>query len=344
MNAIQRPRLVRPAAALLAVMVCGAASAQPSRLPADPYESPTDGVRLFSGESHEIPGCVVGMVEKNKIDLPASEAGVLTYLGVKRGSAVKAETVLAEIDAREAEQAVIRAQNELELATRRAEDTTEIEYAEIQALAERQDWEELLQASAKVRGAATAAEIRRERLEFQRATMGGEKAKKDQDLARLEANVKRAELDASEIALEKRKVRAPFDGEVLRVHRHQGEWVQAGEPIAEIAQLGTLQVDGFVNFDDYDPREIQNCRVTIDVPVGRGRVEQATGYIVYVDPIAESLDTQSKYLVSAEVANRRVGGRWLISPNLRATMTIHLGTGGEGATVGSRTHLGRRAK
>lgn len=285
---------------------------------------PADGPSATG--THEIPRCVIGLV--SRIDLAAPEAGILTHVSVKRGSRFQGEELLAKIDSREAEVAYKRAGHELKLAEKRAKDDIEYRYAEAQKLVERADWEEVMQANLEVRGAVTDAEVRREKLEYDRAVLGSEKAIKDQELVALEVQVKRAEMEAAMIAIEKRQVLAPFNGEVLRLHREQGEWVQPGDVIAEIAQLDTLQIDGWVYFSQYDPSQVENCRVTIDVQVGPGRVEQATGYVVYVDPVAV-MENEPKYLVRAEISNRMEQGRWLISPNLPATMKIHLGTKGE---------------
>lgn len=313
------------------------AASQFDGLPSEPGV----GGRASDGATHEIEQCVVGLV--NKIDLAAPEAGILQRVAVKQGSHFAVEDVIAKIDSREVEQAFKRASYEHQLAVQQAKDEIEIHYAEASTLVERADWEEVMQANSEVRGAVAAAEVRREELEYKRAVLGAEKARKDQELAYMQANVKRAEMKAALIAIEKREVRAPFDGEVLKLHRDEGEWVQPGDTIAEIAQLDTLQVDGWVYFDEFDPREIENCRVTIDVRIGRDRVEHATGYVVYVDPIAEPDGRRSRYRVRAEISNRMEDGRWLISPNLTATMRIHLGTA-EKAQVGGRSSRGRAAK
>ena len=41
------------------------------------------------------------------------------------------------------------------------------------------------------------------------------------------------------------------------------------------------------------------------------------------------MEGEPKYRVRAEISNRMERGRWLISPNLPATMKIHLGAKGE---------------
>ncbi len=317
---------MKPQRLLAAVAVLGllAAPALPQYdLPAAQADR---NVGRSGGTTHEIPRCVIGLV--SRIDLAAPEAGILTHVGVRRGSRFKGEDLLAQIDSREVEVAYKRAGHELKLAQQRAKDNIELQYAEAQKLVERADWEEVMQANLEVKGAVTDAEVRREKLEYDRTVLGVEKAIKDQELVELEVLVKRAEMEATMIAIEKRQVLAPFDGEVLRLHREQGEWVQPGDVIAEIAQLDTLQIDGWVYFDQFDPREVENCRVTVDVQVGPNRVEQATGYVVYVDPIAV-FEGKPKYLLRAEISTGLEEARWLTSPNLPATMKIHLDTRGE---------------
>ncbi|TWT94839.1 putative efflux pump membrane fusion protein [Botrimarina colliarenosi] len=317
-------------AAITACWLIAAGAVAQINLPAEP------GGRAAAprgGRTHDIGGCVVGLVTKR--DLAATESGILTHVGVKRGSRFQAEDVIAEIDTREAEQAYKRAEAEYRLTVMRARDEIEIVYAKAQEEVEKADYLEVMQANAQMAGAVAEAEVRKEQLEWKRAQLGGDKAAKDQQLALMEVNVKRAEMQLAEIALEKRRIRAQFGGEVLRLHREEGEWVQPGDTIAEVARLDTLQVDGWVYFDEFDPRDIENCRVTINVRVGPDRTEQATGFVVYVDPLAEYDGQRARYRVRAEISNRLENGRWLISPNLIATMKIHLGTS-DGAAVGGR--------
>lgn len=314
---------------LLPILLAAAPAAAQWDLP----PVPGDRAAAPNGRTHDIGGCVVGLVTKR--DLAATEAGILTHVGVKLGSRFQAEDIIAEIDTREAEQAYKRAQAEYQHTLMRANDKIEEEYAEAQEKVERADLQEVLEANSRVPGAVTEAEVRKEQLEWKRAQLGGEKARKDQQLALMEVNVKRAEMELAEIAIEKRRIRAKFGGEVLKLNREEGEWVQPGDTIAEVARLDLLQVDGWVYFDEYDPRDIENCRVTIKVRVAPDRVEDAIGYIVYVDPIAEYDGQRARYRVRAEITNRLEDGRWLISPNLNASMRIHLGTKGD-AAVGGR--------
>ncbi len=300
------------------------ASAQQFDLPPAPGTEPF-GQPEQSEKGPRIKGCVVQLV--TDIQLPATESGSLVHLGVKEGSTVRAEQIVAQIDDRTAQQAFRMAKFGQEAADARAEDDIEIVYSAAAARVARVDWEELVQANLSVSKAVTEADIRRARLDYDRSKLGTDKAKKDKFLAGLDAKVKLAELEAAQIGIEQRQILAPFDGTVVEIFRHQEEWVQAGEPIIRLIRLDTLKVEGYVYFDDYDPSEIDGCEVTVDVSVGKNKTVKATGRVVYIDPEAK-YDGRFFYKVQAEIANRQENGRWLISPKLPADMTIHLGTGG----------------
>ena len=289
---------------------------------------------------HVIPDCTVGLV--STLELPATEAGVLTYVGVKPGSQIQTEEIIARIDPDDAELTVERLEHECEAADKQANDDIDIKYSQLSKEVERTDYEEALAVNHEVPNAITANELRKERLEYDRARLGEQKAHKDRDLAEITARAKLVELRQAKLALDRREIEAPFDGEVLKVNREQGEWVKPGDVIAELADLETLQVDGKVFFDEYLPNELDKCRVTIEVPIGRQKIE-ATGWVTYIDPIAEIIGGKARYYLRAEITNRRVGGRWMISPNMKATMKIQLGTGDD-AQVGDRTRETRVAK
>ena len=84
-----------------------------------------------------------------------------------------------------------------------------------------------------------------------------EKAKKDLDVAGLQKQVSEAELEAAEANLERRRLIAPLDAVVVELTRHEGEWVQAGDPVMRLVRVDLLRVEGFLNAKNYRPSEIQ---------------------------------------------------------------------------------------
>lgn len=283
------------------------------------------GAQLESSQTSDpvLEKCVVKFIDD--VELPASEAGVLLFLGVKEGAVVAKGDEIARIDDREAQIQKEISNNKYAAAYARANDEVDKEYAVAAAAVAKADYEEKRAArNSHVGAVVTESEVRRSGLDAHRSELAVEKAIKDQQLAKYDALVAQSELSAAEMAIEKRTIKAPFGGTVRRVIRQEAEWVNPGDPILEIVRYDVLKVEGYIDLSEYDPAEVAGREVTISFAVGRGRVEQATGRIVLVEQQVKLSGDRSRYMVRAEIPNRQVGGRWVIMPSLSATMQIHL--------------------
>lgn len=276
-----------------------------------------------------LPGCVVKI--ENDIRVPAREAGVLIHLGVAEGDQVRAGDIIGKIDDTEPQAQKEVAGYALSAAIKAAKSDVEIRFAEAGAKVAEAEHEMLLETNRRSPGAISQSDIRKTKLEHTKMILGMEKSVHDQELAKLEAYTKRAELKAAEQAIARRTIVAPFDGEVVRIHPHQpqqDEWVSPGDPIVRLVRLDVMNVEGAVDHKLYDPHEVRDCDVTVEVEMARGRKVKMAGRIKSVSPM---LDHRGMYRVRAEIANQQESGRWLLRDGLPATMTIHLGTGGNNA-------------
>jgi multidrug efflux pump subunit AcrA (membrane-fusion protein) len=272
--------------------------------------------------THRLVECEVKPSEE--VLLSAEEAGVLVHLAVDDGSMPKSGAVLARIDDRQVKFQMEAARFGHESATARAESEVEIRYAEEAAKVALKEWEIMTHANRLTADSIALIEVERAKLQWNTTLLQIEKAKKDKAIAVLDAGVKKAEVDLAAVALERRTIKAPFDGVVVELLRHQSEWVNPGDPILRFVRLDTMRVEQSILTTDYDPHEIAGCNVTVEVPLARGRTATFTGKITFVSP---QLDYAKSYKVRAEVQNRPEAGQWLLRPNGLATMTIHLGTG-----------------
>jgi len=260
----------------------------------------------------------------------AQTEGLLTTLNVKQGSQVKKGDVLALVDDLRAQAAVDVAQFGYVAADERAKDTIEEQYAtrahEVAVLDYKQS-EEANRSSSKG-NVISPIEIEKKRLDADRARLQIEKAQKDRRLARLDADVKNAELEAAKVELKRRTIRAAFDGEVQELLVHESEWVNPGDPILQLVQFDVMWVECYVAASKYDPAELQGRPVTVRVNLARDRQASVAGRIVFVSQnYLESSDAEtygSEYLVRAEVQNRREGNFWLVRPGMSAWLTIHV--------------------
>jgi multidrug efflux pump subunit AcrA (membrane-fusion protein) len=266
-----------------------------------------------------IPKCLLALDEESLI--PAQEAGVLMKIAAREGDQVSAGDLLAQID-----DAIPRMQHniagyKLKVAERQAADDVEYRYAVAAANCAEADYKALEEANRKSPGTVTQTELREKYLVFIKAQLGTEKAQKDQTVAALQAKVAEAELQAAKVNVEHRRIAAPIDAVVVELARHEGEWVQAGDPVMRLVRLDRLRVQGFLNSKDFRGADVQGRPVTVAVSLPGGQREMFPGKIVYVKPLVEA---GGDFLVRAEVQNRKQNGVWVLTPGLNADMTIQL--------------------
>lgn len=265
--------------------------------------------------------CVVSLIDH--VEVPATEAGMLTELLCKEGMVVKKREKLGMIDSRDAIVRRKAATAELD----EAKKTIEKYLAEIGAAektagvleAEHLQNEEINRAS---RGEAISKfELRRSKLQAERAKIQAMGARIDWDVAQKAADVRQAQVDVVSNEIERRELDSPLDGEIVHVYKHVGEWVNPGDPVCRIVHLNRLRIEGFIDADQYAPEQIAGKPVTISVELTGNQTMQLPSNISFVSPLVEA---SGEYRIWAEVDNQRVGNFWRLRPGLNAKMTIQL--------------------
>jgi multidrug efflux pump subunit AcrA (membrane-fusion protein) len=270
---------------------------------------------------------------KQDIPLPAKEPGVLVRLGVEEGAPVTKGQEIGLIDDSEPQMQKKAARYARDAAAKRAQDDVEIRFSKAQADVAHADYDQLLETNRIAPKAVTAVELRAKKLEWDRAVLAIEKSGKDQELAKYEWYTKQAELEAAELGINRRKIIAPFDGEVVEIQRKQDEWLNPGDSILRLVRRDVVRVEGKVDQREFDPHELAGSEVTVEVQLARGRTEKVTGRVVNVSPI---LSYDGRFIVLAEVANRQAGGNWILMDGQKARMTIHANPTGAAAELSRR--------
>jgi multidrug efflux pump subunit AcrA (membrane-fusion protein) len=267
---------------------------------------------------------------KQDIPLPAKEPGVLVRLDVEEGARVKKGQEIGLIDDSEPQMQKKAARYARDAAAKRAQDDVEIRFAKAQAAVAEKDYEKLMETNLRAIGAVPAVEVRRAKLDWDRALLAIEKSSKDQELAKYEWHTKQAELEAAELGINRRKIIAPFDGEVVEIQRKQDEWVNPGDAILRLVRRDVVRVEGKISQREFDPQELKDSDVTVEVQLARGRTEKVSGRIVDVSPV---LSYDGRFVVRAEVANRQAGGNWILMDGQQARLTIHVKPPGAAAEL-----------
>ena len=161
---------------------------------------------------------------------------MLMKIPVREGQQVAAGDLLAQIDDLIPQQQYNVANYKLKVAEKQATDDVDVRYAWAAYLVAKKKLEKYLEANTKTPGTIPETEVDLQRLERDKFLLSYEKAQKDLAVAGLQKQVSEAELQAADVNVKRRKMTAPLDAVVVELSRHEGEWVQAGDPVMRLVR------------------------------------------------------------------------------------------------------------
>jgi multidrug efflux pump subunit AcrA (membrane-fusion protein) len=269
-----------------------------------------------------VPSCTVVLAEE--ADLPPLEAGVIQEIVVRPGQPVEKDQLLIQLDDSKSQKEQAVAQAKYDAAKAKADDDINVRYAIAAAEVAKADYNTSKSANTNVGGAVTQIALLEKLLKCKETELAIEKATLDRTIAKQEALVAKAELEAAKLTVERHKIISPISGKavVVEIRAHKGEAVQPGQAVIHVVKLDTLWVEGRVLAKDFARSELDGRPVTVDVTITRGEKKSLPGKIIFVKPLTTSSDT---YTVRAEVANQEPNGTWLLSPGMQGEMNIQLG-------------------
>jgi macrolide-specific efflux system membrane fusion protein len=273
-------------------------------------------------EAH-LPACLVSLGDD--VQVPALESGPLVEVLVKEGDFIQSKALLARIDDEQAQLQRFAAERELRAALAQAEDDISIRFAQASQEVSAAELQRSLDINRRAgQQTVSEAEINRQRLEKHRAELQIDRSRLEQRVALLTAEIKEAEVKASEASMRRRRILAPLDGMVADVYRRNGEWVNAGDPVLRLVRMDTLRVEGFVDAARHNPADVAGRPVRVFFTMAGGRRVELPGQIVFVSP---EVQAGNKHRVRAEVRNRHEQGQWLLRPGMSVEMTVACAAG-----------------
>ena len=169
-------------------------------------------------------------------------------------------------------------------------------------------------------GFVSREEIQKAEAEYAVADAGWIEASDTQELAK-------AKLESARRAADEHIIRAPFPGIVIEEFKHEGESVQANEPVCKVGNLDRVRVWTYIPVE-YAYRvtvgteiEIQPRLTPGGTRTGKHPIEQLKfrGAVMFVDPSIQPIG-ENGVLVKAEIDNPK----HQLRPGIKATMTFFL--------------------
>ncbi len=180
----------------------------------------------------------------------SSEApGIVKEIGTQAGELVAANDVLVRLnsDIYQAEFEVAAAEEEI--AKLQATNQVNLEYAQKSAEVTEKTLAKSMNANRQFAKTISSTEIERLQLQLEQARLSGEQAAMEFDVAQWTATLRARSKQAAQVKLDNRVIRSPFSGTIAQIYIQPGQWINAGEPIARVIDLGNLRVEGYFNKD-----------------------------------------------------------------------------------------------
>jgi multidrug efflux pump subunit AcrA (membrane-fusion protein) len=271
------------------------------------------------GNTVTISPALVSLIED--IEVPALEAGALTSVDVVEGAFVAQGQPLARVDDRQPKLDKLAAELQRDAGLAKAEDDVEVRFSEAAFAVATAELERALSIDRKSPGGVTQQEIQKLQLAKHRDELQIERSKLEMRIAKMNADVHQAAVASAEDAVQRRIIASPIDGVVVTLFHERGEWVAAGQPVAQVVRIDKLRVEGFVSATDVAPIDLAGRPVAVEVQLAQRGTARFTGQVVFISP---QVQAGNKYRVRAEVANRIENGQPVLRPGMTAAMTIQL--------------------
>lgn len=248
-------------------------------------------------------------------DVPARDPGVIENVVIREGELVEKGSELVQLDTAEAALDVERAQVELDIARQEAKNEVDVRFARKSLAVAEAELQRALDSVKDYPKSVSETELDRLKLTVERTRLEIEQAEHVLTVAEMTADLKENALETAKTKLQRQTIRAPIDGVVVQIYRHNGEWLEPGQQVVRILRMDRLRAKGFVSLAQVD-------RITVGTPVelavncGEGEAETVAGEVVHVSPEVDPVNEQ--VCVWAEVENTAMA----LKPGMRATMVI----------------------
>jgi RND family efflux transporter MFP subunit len=214
--------------------------------------------------------CTVRLFDE--VVLSFERPGILGEITVREGDVVEEGQFLAKL-----KDDVARAA--LRVAEIEAASDIDIRYAEAASGVAQAEYDKMVEANSKVRGAVADIEVRKARLAHEKTVLEIEKATHTRE-------VHIAKRDEAAVQLATYRLDAPFTGFVTKVHLSKGATVRQGDPLIELVSTAKVKVEGYVSLSDL-PFVKVGSKVNVQPDPEKSGAEAAarvySGKIVFID-------------------------------------------------------------
>jgi macrolide-specific efflux system membrane fusion protein len=261
--------------------------------------------------------CYLGAIDE--VPVPATDPGMLVSIEVEEGAIVEKDQMVAKIDDREVVAARQVAMHDYQAQKKKAENEISVEAAVKSHEVAQAEMDKATEANRKVPGSYSDTEVRRLKLNWERAGLQIDLARYENVIAAIEARAKYSQYEQATAMIERRQLLAPHSGFVNQVFKNVGDWVTPGDPVMHLVRMDKLRVHGRVNGDEFTYRDLLNRQVTVEVTLAGGQTQSVNARIGFASPVIED---DGSFRVWADIDNPKDGNGWILGPGMHARIVL----------------------
>ena len=257
-----------------------------------------------------------GLSAVSEAVISAPRAGLLRSIVDREGTVFEKGATLLEMDDVAAELAVEQAVIELRTAQQLVQYDAELRIARKELAFAESELRRSEESNARLANSVTEAEIDQLTILLERQRYQVERVEHDRVLAGLALEAARTKVNIAREEVNQHRVSAPFQGTVVQVLKHAGEWVQPGEPVLRILQPKLLQLQAYVPLQQAVLIKVGH-KIDFEIDLPGSGPKTFEGQITFVSP--EVNPGNGQILIKAEVPNERD----LLRPGYMGTAIVH---------------------
>ncbi|MEM9413407.1 MAG: hypothetical protein AAGA30_20025, partial [Planctomycetota bacterium] len=173
----------------------------------------------------------------DSVEIPAKVSGPLDTIHVKVGQLVESDAILASIEDSDIKILVRESKIELEIARTKLASNVDIEFAQKSKAVAVADLNRAKSSNQKYAGVVSDRELDRLQLLVEQSDADLEKVQFEKALLRLQEKLKSEAVTKSQNELRRHVIRSPYAGQILKIEKQQGEWVNLAEPVFRLVSL-----------------------------------------------------------------------------------------------------------
>ena len=269
---------------------------------------------LASAETVVLDGAQLKFVDD--VHVSSREAGVVESIKVKPNDSLKSGESIVQLEKDRHLLEIEAAEKTLAIALATSQNDVNVRYAKKSAEVARKELGRAQEAVAKYSRAVSQTELEKKQLELDQAILSGEQATHEQTVNKLTSDLRESELRLKRLNADRRTIKSPLAGQVAELLVQEGEWVDAGTPVARVVNLNKLRIIALVGEELLLGMQ-QGLPAQWNLQLGEQRIE-AAGKVSYVAPEINPVNREFEIWVDIDNKDGK------LRPGLVGTLQIEL--------------------